>query len=82
MMIRPLQLVSVLAVLLAGFVVTSPAFAQGDQQGWGNIPGRGTPTKSAPEIDPVGAGGAVAMLLGGVLLLVARRLSPVRAKIT
>jgi len=74
------RIASFLGVLVGGVALASPAFAHGHGywpspshgRGWGSG-GGGTPRKSAPEIDPLGAGAAAGLLVGGVLFLEARR---------
>jgi hypothetical protein len=75
--------------LVAALLISTPAWAMAAPQQLkkssavagrhGGGPGpSGGPTHSAPEIDPSLAGGALVLLIGGVLLLTDRR-QPVRS---
>ena len=77
---RWVRFLGLVAVLLAGFAIASPAFADDDSKEKTEKEkdkDKGD-KKRAPEIDPAGAGSAAALLLGGALLLQARRSSRLR----
>jgi len=79
---RWVRFLGLVAVLLAGFAIASPAFADDDskektEKEKDKDKDKGD-KKRAPEIDPAGVGSAAALLLGGALLLQARRSSRLR----
>src|SRR6185295_19207860 len=80
-----IRFASLMAVVVGGLALSSPALAHNGRPyrpapQWENLDrGGGTPRKSAPEIDLAGAGAAAGLLIGGALLLQARRSSQLRA---